>query len=219
MPHNLFTPPFEDLPDEIPVFPLTGGFLMPETQLPLNIFEPRYLEMVNDVLSAQRIIGMIQPDPRIEGALCRTGCAGRVVSFNETDDGRFIILLSGLCRFDPVAEIDAGRSYRVWRVDYSRFRDDYDSEQLLGGASTTRAELLDLARNVGEMRNAELDLEALARLNDVQVVNVLACGLGFESASVQGLIESVRLDDRAGLLAGLMRFEIRQPGSPGAVAH
>ncbi len=219
MPHNLFTPRFEDLPAEIPVFPLSGAFLMPETQLPLNIFEPRYLEMVNDVLSRHRLIGMIQPDSRTEGALCQTGCAGRIVSFNEADDGRFIILLSGLCRFDMVRETSTGTPYRTWLVDYSRFAADYELEQHLGGPSATRAELLDLVRNYGAVRKAEVDLETLARLKDVQIVNILVCGLGLEAASVQGLIESVNLDDRAELLAGLMRFEIRQPGSPGAVAH
>lgn len=211
MPHNLFTPKFENLPREIPVFPLAGAILMPETQLPLNIFEPRYLRMVNDVLSRDRIIGMIQPDGGADGdALCRSGCAGRVTSFNEADDGRFIILLSGLCRFDIVRETTTGTDYRTFEVDFGRFRCDYDLTQTLQDRSPSRDALLDLVREFGSSRNARVDFDSLAKLNDLQVVNVLVCGLGFEPPSVQGLIESVSLEERARLLGGLMNFAIHQ---------
>ena len=221
MTQNLFTPKFDDLPAEIPVFPLTGAILMPETQLPLNIFEPRYLRMVNDVLSGHRIIGMIQPDAHAAGedALCATGCAGRVTSFNETDDGRFIILLSGVCRFDTVRETTDTTDYRTFEVDWSRFGDDYVLEQSLEPEATSREALLELVEAFGAARNAKVDFDSLGKLNDLQVVNVLVCGLGFEPPSVQGLIESVSLDDRAQLLSGLMQFAIHQPHDTDLRSH
>ncbi len=221
MTHNLFTPRFENLPAEIPVFPLAGAILMPQTQLPLNIFEPRYLRMVNDVLSGDRLIGMIQPDPNVddEGALCATGCAGRVTSFNETDDGRFIILLSGICRFDAVRETTDGTDYRTFAVDWDRFRGDYDLEQSLENVSPSREALLKLVEEFGAAKNAKVDFDSLEKLNDLQVVNVLVCGLGFESPSVQGLIESVTLGDRAELLSGLMQFAIHEPVESGTRSH
>jgi Lon protease-like protein len=220
MSQNLFTPRFEDLPAEIPLFPLAGAVLMPETQLPLNIFEPRYLGMVNDVLSSHRIIGMVQPDlAGGEDAVCQTGCAGRLTSFNETDDGRFIILLSGLCRFDVVRETTDGTDYRTFEVDWRRFRSDYDLEQSLEGPAESREALLKLVEQFGAARNAKVDFDSLEKLNDLQVVNVLVCGLGFEPPSAQGLIESVSLDDRAALLSGLMKFEMHQPAEPDAQRH
>ncbi len=221
MTQNLFTPKFDDLPAEIPVFPLTGAILMPETQLPLNIFEPRYLSMINDVLSGHRIVGMIQPDANGDGgdALCATGCAGRVTSFNETDDGRFIILLSGVCRFDTVRETTRDTDYRTFAVDWSRFGADYDLDQSLQRDATSREALLKLVEAFGAARNAKVDFDSLGKLNDLQVVNVLVCGLGFEPPSVQGLIESVSLEDRAELLSGLMQFAIHEPRDTDLRSH
>lgn len=221
MSHNLFTPQFDHLPREIPLFPLPGAILMPETQLPLNIFEPRYLRMVNDVLSGHRMIGMIQPDAHKDeqGALCSTGCAGRITSFNEADDGRFIILLSGICRFDVVRETTSDTDYRIFEVDFSRFRGDYDLEQSLEQKVPSREALLSMVEQFGSARNAKVDFDSLAKLNDLQVVNVLVCGLGFEPPSAQGLIESVSLEDRAELLSGLMRFAIHQPSGSDQRAH
>ena len=194
---------------------------MPETQLPLNIFEPRYLNMVESVLSGDRIIGMIQPDANSEDpeALCATGCAGRVTSFNETDDGRFIVLMSGLCRFDTVREITDSTDFRTFEVDWSRFATDYDVDQALADPASARDALLKLVRDFGASRNAQVDFDSLAKLNDVQVVNVLVCGLGFEPPSVQGLIESVSLADRARLLSGLMRFAISHSGEADGRTH
>jgi len=201
-----------DLPRRLKVFPLPGALLLPHAELPLNIFEPRYLAMVNDVLSGHRIIGMIQPDEHAgEDALCETGCAGRITSFNETDDGRFIVLLSGLCRFDVIRETTAGTAYRTFEVDYDRFRCDYDLDQSLPAGEPARDALLKLVEAFGAARNATVDFDSLAKLNDLQVVNVLVCGLGFETPSAQGLIESVGLAERAALLSGLMKFEIQQP--------
>lgn len=125
MHRNPFTLPFDRLPADIAVFPLSGAVLMPGTQLPLNVFEPRYLNMVEDALGARRLIGMIQPLDEDERVLSKTGCAGRISSFSETDDGRIILVLTGLCRFDVVDELPLARGYRRVRADWTRFNGDY----------------------------------------------------------------------------------------------
>jgi len=118
----------DDLPETIPVFPLTGVLLLPRGQLPLNVFEPRYLAMVDAVMSGARIIGVIQPseseEKALKPALSPVGCAGRVTSYREADDGRYLITLSGLCRFRVVGEREAGTPFRQVRADYAPFAAD-----------------------------------------------------------------------------------------------
>ena len=205
---SLFTPTFDDLPSQIPLFPLSGAIVMPGTQLPLNIFEPRYLSMVNDVLSNHRMIGMIQPCQGNEESLCRTGCAGRITSFNETDDGRFIILLSGLCRFDVVEEVTEDSQYRMFRVDWSRFAADYTDEQSFDEPGL-RQGLIDEVERFADLKEAKLDMEGLNKLDDLLLVNVLTCGLGFEPPDAQGLIECVELNERGALLSGLVQMGLQ----------
>ena len=124
MARNPFTLPFERLPASIPVFPFTGAVVMPGVQLPLNIFEARYLNMVEDALAQHRIFAMVQSDPgsgRDGEAVFQTGCAGRISSFSETDDGRFLIILLGVCRFDIREELPTVRGYRRVIADWQRF--------------------------------------------------------------------------------------------------
>jgi Lon protease-like protein len=125
----IFEPPEDDLPTQFPVFPLPGALLLPHGKLPLNIFEPRYLAMTEDALGAGRMFGMIQPSPRVpEGptgpGLYRIGCLGRLVSFSETGDGRYLITLLGLARFAVAAELPMRRGYRRVRADFSGFTAD-----------------------------------------------------------------------------------------------
>ena len=138
MTKGVFNPKFEDLPRVIPIFPLTGALLLPTGKLPLNIFEPRYLAMVRDALADdQRIIGMLQPrvpdmddnwgtagDGDDEPVLYKTGCAGRITSFAESEDGRYLLTLSGVCRFDIAEEMTGKEGYRRVLADFQRFRDD-----------------------------------------------------------------------------------------------
>ena len=125
---SAFDPGFDALPAQIPIFPLTGVLLLPRGELPLNIFEPRYLHMAEDALAADRIIGMIQPteheSTQANPPVYRTGCAGRIVAFQETEDGRFLLTLKGLCRFDVEQELPLKRGYRPVLADWSRHRDD-----------------------------------------------------------------------------------------------
>ena len=129
---NAFSPKFDELPATLPLFPLEGAVVLPHGQLPLNIFEPRYLNMVFDALADTRLIGMIQPlpdSPPPEPALHQTGCAGRIVSFSETRDSRVLIVLGGLCRFDVVSERTVERGYRLAEISWDRFSNDLKEEQ------------------------------------------------------------------------------------------
>ena len=144
-----FHPAFEDLPPEIPVFPLPGALLLPRARLPLNIFEPRYLAMTQDALAAGRMFGMIQPEPGAPRGptgpgLYRVGCLGRLSSFAETEDGRFLITLTGVIRFRVAEELPMRRGYRRVRADYAPYRADLDLAQ--------EPPPLDRARLVGALR-------------------------------------------------------------------
>ena len=118
---NPFVTPFDLLPNILPIFPLPSAIVMPGVELPLNIFEPRYLNMINDAIESHRIIGMIQPDPNGEGedAVCRTGCAGRITQFREASDCRIEMVLTGVCRFDVGQELSTTRGYRLIVPDLS----------------------------------------------------------------------------------------------------
>lgn len=118
-----------DLPSDVPVFPLPGALLLPRSEMPLNIFEPRYLEMIDDALAGDRLIGIVQPVPEDEDAdrpaLWKVGCVGRITAFQEVGDGRVIITLTGICRFNIVEETAVDLPYRVCRIDTSAYRGDF----------------------------------------------------------------------------------------------
>ena len=127
MSHSHFSIPFERLPRALPIFPLPGTIVLPRADLPLNVFEPRYLNLVADALAGSRLVGMIQPDPDGGGErhLCRTGCAGRITQYRETADGRIEMILSGVCRFELGEELPTVRGYRLVVPDWDRFASDY----------------------------------------------------------------------------------------------
>ena len=150
------------LPDEIPVFPLTGVLLLPRGQLPLNIFEPRYKAMVDDALKSHRLIGMIQP--REDGSLFTTGCAGKITAFNETDDGRYEITLKGLSRFVIGLELpNTPTGYRRIRANWSDFPKDTDP---VGHLNLDRNRLRDLLRNYFDMEGMDCEWSAMETVSD-----------------------------------------------------
>jgi len=205
MPRNPFTLKFDKLPAMIPVFPLPNAVVMPGTQLPLNIFEPRYLNMVFDVLGSHRMIGMVQPDPATSKsspeALYSTGCAGRITSFSETSDGRLLIVLTGVCRFDIGKELPTTRGYRSVLADWGRFKGDYAPEvQKL----FDRERLLEVLRIYCEFSNVEVSWDDLTQIGDDELVNLLATQLPLSATERQALIEAVDAAQRAELLYGLM---------------
>lgn len=209
-----FTLPFEKLPASIPIFPLPGAVLMPRAQLPLNIFEPRYLNLVADSLGDRRIFGMVQPDPTAvrpeSDAVFRTGCVGRITSFGETDDGRFLIVLTGVCRFDITEELSTIRGYRRVSVDWGRFGVDYEAARLEKGA---RERLMRLLRVFSNAERIHISWDDLAKLDDAAFVNLLITHLPLEVNDKQALLEAVTLAERCQVLTALLDISVaRQDG-------
>jgi len=215
-----FLLPFEKLPVTLPLFPLSNAVVMPGCQLPLNIFEPRYLNMVFDALGAERLIGMVQVKPGDAGdkdaPVYRTGTAGRIVSFSETADGRLLIVLAGVCRFEMDSEIPTTRGYRRASISWNRFLDDYDDKPRV---DFPRWKLMDLLREYSSAKKLEMDWEAIERLDDLLLCNVLTGILPLEVAERQALIDSVTLDDRVKKLANLLEFEVAHPTPGSAKRH
>ncbi|HNR75862.1 MAG TPA: LON peptidase substrate-binding domain-containing protein [Parvularculaceae bacterium] len=191
-------------PSIIPVFPLPGAILLPHGQLPLNIFEPRYLRMVDDALAGARTIGMIQPRDDGAGAapLYGVGCAGRITSFNETGDGRYLITLTGVLRFGVKREFDVETPYRQAEVDYSAFVADADLDE--SAESVDRERLLDAMRSYLETENLSTDWDAAVEAPTDALVNSLAMGCPFAPNEKQALLEAPTIADRAECLVALM---------------
>jgi Lon protease-like protein len=210
----------EDLPVSFPVFPLTGALLLPRGKLPLNIFEPRYLAMTEDAMAAGRMFGMIQPDPlrpRLETgpSLYRVGCLGRLTSFSETDDGRFLITLTGLSRFAIIEELSPRRGYRRVQADFSDFVGDLDLPDVPG---FDRKELMAALRGYFSHRGFEANWDAIGQMDDETLVITLAMVCPFESAEKQALLEAPTPPDRAATLLALLRIDTHDTGSDRARA-
>jgi hypothetical protein len=210
----------EDLPSVFPVFPLTGALLLPRGRLPLNIFEPRYLAMTEDAMAAGRMFGMIQPDPqrpRLETgpSLYRVGCLGRLTSFSETDDGRFLITLTGLSRYTITEELAPRRGYRRVRADFSDFAGDLDLPDVPG---FDRKELLAALRGYFAHRGFDANWEAIGQMNDETLIVTLAMVCPFESAEKQALLEAPTPPERAATLLALLRIDTHDTGSDRAQA-
>ncbi|MGE4636150.1 MAG: LON peptidase substrate-binding domain-containing protein [Arenicellales bacterium] len=215
---NSFTPAFNELPGELSVFPLTGAVILPNGQLPLNIFEERYLNMVFDALADSRLIGMAQPredNNVILPELYSTGCAGRVVSFSETRDNRLLIVLAGVCRFDILEECDSVKGYRRFRVSWDRFADDLAKEDL----EVDCAALLISARRFIEYRKLSVDWSALDTLALPELVDTLASSLPFSPEEKQGLVEQVVIKDRLELLTALCELGSVSLAEESSLAH
>jgi hypothetical protein len=204
-----FHPRPEDLPSEFAVFPLTGALLLPRGKLPLNIFESRYLAMVQDSLMTGRMFGMIQPDAnapatdRGEG-LYRVGCLGRLSSFSETDDGRLLITLTGLVRFTVAAELEMRNGYRRVRGDFSGSMDDLELER--PPVAIERERILSALRSYFTRRSVEANWEAIRGLSDDGLVITLAMACPFEPVEKQALLEAPTDADRAATLLALLQM-------------
>jgi uncharacterized protein len=213
-----FHPRLEDLPGEIPVFPLAGAMLLPRGKLPLNIFEPRYLAMTEDALGQGRMLGMIQPDPTLPDSeagpgLFRVGCLGRLSSFSETDDRRYLITLTGVIRFAVAAELEMRRGYRRVRSDFARFAADLDLQpQAIGVARET---LMTTLRGYFSHRGFEANWDAIKRLPDDMLVVTLAMVCPFEPAEKQALLEAQGDAERASTLLTLLQMGAVARDSPG----
>jgi Lon protease-like protein len=211
-----------DMPATLPVFPLTGVLLLPRGKLPLNIFEPRYLAMVEDALaSPDKLIGMIQPTEKERKGhvqpLYPVGCAGRITSWSETEDGRFLIQLSGIARFTLGEEIATMRGYRRFRPDFNAYAADFDTDES-GGFDRKR--LIAALKAFFAAEGLEGDWASIEQASDERIISTLAMLCPFNAEEKQSLLECATLADRAKAMTGFC--EARAGGNeppPGALRH
>lgn len=209
------------LPRSLPIFPLPGVLLLPGGRLPLNIFEPRYLAMVRDALAGDRMIGMVQPCAPAEdvGAakIYGIGCAGRITAFNETPDGRNLITLTGVIRFEVGRELPAIDGYRRIAVDYGRFLGDLADEAFDHGDDIDREHLLSTLGAYFDATGIEGDWAAIKEAGDAPLVTSLAMICPFDGAEKQALLEAMTLRDRVAAMT--MMMELAAHGGDGAGAR
>jgi uncharacterized protein len=220
MPMNAIYKGPEALPEVIAVFPLPGALLLPRGQMPLNIFEPRYLAMTEDALrSPHRIIGMIQPDPAHPGAdqnkpnLFRIGCVGRITQFAESGDGRYLIQLAGISRFRIEQELPVSTPYRQCRVSYQPFIDDFVARK--GEERVDRKEVLRALTEFLKANNLKADWEGIENAPNEALVNALAMMSPYDVAEKQAMLEAPDLKTRAEILVAVTEIELAKSKTPG----
>ncbi|MCF7698543.1 LON peptidase substrate-binding domain-containing protein [Loktanella sp. M215] len=199
-----------DLPDAIPIFPLPGALLLPRGRLPLHIFEPRYLQMIEDAMKTQtRLIGMIQPydAPGQAGKLHSIGCAGRLNAFTETDDGRYMITLSGVSRFRVTEEVEGFTPYRRCKVKWSGFERDLGRPE--HDADFDRAVFMEALGRFFEDQGLKTDWESLGEAEDELLINSLSMLCPFPPEDKQALLEAPSLSTRRETLMTLIEYSLR----------
>ena len=185
------------LPEKIPVFPLSNFIIFPKTTVPLNIFEPRYIEMIDDAMKENRMIGMIQPKNSNQNipALYNVGCVGKITSFNETEDGRYLILLSGISRFKIIKELETKKTYRQFTIDFEDFLDDLNEKN----EEIKFSDLELIFNNLKSFfikQGYKINWKDLEKLNLDQTINTLAMASPFSIEEKQILLESININDR-----------------------
>jgi Lon protease-like protein len=214
-----------DLPPRIPVFPLRGAILLPRATLPLNVFEPRYLQMLDDVMAGDRLIGIVQPAPGGEGefeespmgrsvGLRPVGCVGRVTTYHEADNGRLTITLTGIARYQILDEALTDLPYRVASVSYDRFASDLNEG--LGEDQVDRSNLLRVLRSYLDANRLEADWAAIQRASSEFLINALCVMCPYGPEEKQALLEAEDLKRRADVLVALAEMELASGGGTGS---
>ncbi|MBL8573366.1 MAG: LON peptidase substrate-binding domain-containing protein [Hyphomicrobiaceae bacterium] len=205
---NQSYPDPSSIPTIVPVFPLPGALLLPRGQMPLNIFEPRYVEMIDRALAGDRVIGMIQPRPVEPGApaggpqpLMNVGCLGRIVEWNEAGDGRYGIILVGIARFQVIAEVATDTPYRLCRINAAPFAADF--ARGVGDAEVDRKSLLSVFRSYLSANELDTDWDNIERTDNETLVNALSMLAPYGTAEKQALLEAPDLKTRAATLVAL----------------
>ena len=198
----------KNLPTKLPVFPLSNFIIFPKTTVPLNIFEPRYIDMINDSMQSDKLIGMIQPknslDKKNRPQLYEIGCAGKITSFNETEDGRFLIELKGLTRFKNVKEIETEKKYRILEVSYENFYQDLINKKEEIKFSDLELIFKDL-KSLFEKRGFIINWKALEKQSLDETINALAMASPFTLEEKQILLEAENLDLRKNKIAEILK--------------
>ena len=219
MPMNAVYRGSADLPEIIPVFPLPGALLLPRGQMPLNIFEPRYLEMIDDALrDGHRLIGMIQPDPAHPGsehkpALFKVGCVGRITQLAETGDGRYLLQLTGVARFHLEEELNVATAYRQCRVSFVPFADDFVARK--GEDAVDRKALLEALSAFLKANKLKTDWQGVESAPNEALVNALAMMSPYGAAEKQALLEAPDLKSRADMLVAITEIELAKKNTDG----
>lgn len=189
------------LPNKIPVFPLSGVIYFPKTNLPLNIFEQRYLNLVNDIMQKDKLMGMIQAK-RIGKEVYKVGCLGKVSEFKKSEDGRILVNLTGLTRFEITEEVQNSKLYREFKVDYKKFSNDL--KNINENISTDM--IIEKAKNFFEKNGLLLNWQELDKLNKDQKINTLAMIAPITNEEKQKLLESISLEEKTKTLSDIIGF-------------
>jgi len=219
MPMNVIYRGSADLPEILPVFPLSGALLLPRGQMPLNIFEPRYLAMIDDSFrDGHRLIGMIQPDPAHPGPedhpnLFRVGCVGRITQIAETGDGRYVLQLTGVARFRVEAELQVATAYRQCRVSYQPFTDDFVARK--GEDEVDRKAVIAALQAFLKVNNLKTDWHDIESAPNEALVNALSMMSPYGVSEKQALLEAPNLKSRAEMLVALTEIELARKNTDG----
>tara|TARA_Y100000741_G_C18215377_1_gene543515 strand:- start:590 stop:1234 length:645 start_codon:yes stop_codon:yes gene_type:complete len=197
----------EDLPAQIPVFPLSNFIIFPKTTVPLNIFEPRYIDMINDSMKSSKTVGMIQPKASVGGyknpELHEVGCLGKITSFKETEDGRYLIELKGIIRFENIKELNTEKKYRILEVNYKKFFQDLKNEKEEIKFSDLELIFKDL-KSLFEKRGFIINWKALEKQSLDETINALAMASPFSLEEKQILLEAKSLNIRKNKIAEIL---------------
>ena len=203
----------DDAPATIPIFPLEGALLLPRGEMPLNIFEPRYIQMIDDAIRTHRVIGMVQPEAPEEDArdglrpsLYACGCAGRITAFGETADGRYLLTLTGIARYRIVEELAADTPYRQCRVDYTDFAHDFVPGE--GEEDVDRVGVIKTLKDFAKAHGLSVDWRGIDAAPNDALVNALAMMSPFGSREKQALLEAVDLKSRAEVLIAIAEIDL-----------
>ena len=201
----------DDMPHLIAVFPLSGALLLPRGEIPLNIFEPRYLGMIDDAMRSHRIFGVIQPafeadEGKPQPALQAVGCAGRITQLSETGDGRYVLTLTGIARFRIIQELQVTTAYRQCAVDYSGFADDFISGK--GAGDVDRDGVLRALKGFAEANRLKVEWDSINEAPNEALVNALSMMSPFGPREKQALLEAPDLRQRADVLIAISEMEV-----------
>jgi uncharacterized protein len=189
---------YKELPNRIPIFPLSNFIIFPETTVPLNIFEPRYIEMINDCMKNSKIIGLIQPRKTVNNSipdLYNIGCAGKIKNINETQDGRYLVMLHGISRFKILKEIKTDKLYRECEVNYNFYNHDLEKNDFKIETSELNSIFKDV-KLLFKKQGYSIDWKAIEKQNTNQTINALSMASPFSLEEKQILLESINLETR-----------------------